>query len=71
MTGAGADQQYIFLVAKLIFRPPQRPGFNWQVPTGFFNLDSQRPGKFKESLDLVLKWNLRYLLPDEYLVKVP
>jgi hypothetical protein len=71
MAGAGADQQNVLPAAKLFFRPLHGARFYWQVPTWFFNPDSQRPWEFKECLDLVLEGDLRYLLPDEKMVKIP
>ena len=71
MAGARADQQNVLPVAKLFFHPQQRAACYWQVPTWLINLDSQRPWKFKESLDLVLEGDLRNLLTDENMVKVP
>jgi hypothetical protein len=71
MAGARADQQNVVQVAKLFFHPPHGAGCYWQVPTWLINLDSQRPWKLKESLDLVLEGDLRNLLTDENMVKVP
>jgi hypothetical protein len=70
VAGAGTDQQNVLLVAKLFLRPLHGLRFYWQVPARLFNFDAQRPWELEEALDLVLEGDLRYLLPDENMMKV-